>query len=71
MQYQEATFLGSDGAVYDLAGEVAQHLLELILAEQREHEKHTGQRATLPRRRPDTGRTPAITRRQRPAEPKE
>lgn len=53
-QYQAAQFIGEDGTVYDLAPEVAQHLMELILAEQREHEKQSGQRATLPRKRPES-----------------
>lgn len=70
MQYQEARFIGADGLAYDLAPEVAQHLMELVLAEQREHQKETGKQAPVARRnnRPERA---SIVRRERPAPTKE
>ena len=52
-EYQTATFVGGDGLIYGLADEVRAHLVEGLLAEQREYEKQTGKRAPAPpRKRP-------------------
>lgn len=51
VQYQEAWFLTPEGA-HPLADEVFAHLVQIALAEQREHEKQTGQQAPVARRRP-------------------
>lgn len=51
MQYQQAHF-EHDGRVYSLADEVWQHLVKIVLTEQAEHEKTTGNKAPEPRMRP-------------------
>ena len=51
-EYANAEF-DANGHVYNLADEVLSHLVELALAEQREHEKQTGQRAPQARHRPE------------------
>lgn len=51
-QYQTAEFVADDGQRYGLADEILAHLIAGALAEQREHEKQTGRRATIGRRRP-------------------
>lgn len=51
MQYQEARFLTDEGA-RSLADEVFAHLVEIALAEQREHQKQTGRQEPEARRRP-------------------
>jgi hypothetical protein len=50
-QYQQATLV-AEGHTYNLADEIRAHLTALVLAEQREHEQQTGQRAPQARRRP-------------------
>lgn len=51
-EYRNAEF-EANGHTYNLADEVLAHLIELALAEQREHEKATGQRAPQARHRPE------------------
>ena len=51
-EYRDAQFV-SGSHVYNLADEVLAHLFELALAEQREHEKQTGQHVPQARHRPE------------------
>lgn len=53
-EYRDASFIGLDGQAYGLADDVLGHLIAGALAEQREHEKQTGKRASIGRRRPDS-----------------
>jgi hypothetical protein len=54
-EYQVATFV-ADGHVYNLADEIRCHMLALVVAEQERIQRETGQRPTVPRRRPKSKR---------------